>query len=217
MADTEPAKPGQDPVNSRGGKQSKTGKLSPKALQFCAEYLIDLNGTQAAIRAGYSAKTARQQAADLLAKPDIAEEIARLAKAREKRTEITADTVLRELLTIARVDIAEAFNDDGSLKAIKDMPEDVRRAIAGVDVYQEYAGRGESREAIGETKKLRFWDKNKALELLGKHLRLFIERQEHSGPGGGPIQTLSTALSPEQIAQVERIKARRDAIKSNKP
>lgn len=212
MASTKPAKQGMAPAKPRGGKQSKTAALSPKQLRFASEYVVDLNATQAAIRAGYSAKTARQQAADLLAKPDIAEEIERLRGAQEKRTEITADTVLRELLTIARADIAQAFNEDGSLKPIRDIPEDVRRAISGVEVYQEYAGRGESREAIGETKKVRFWDKNKALELLGKHLRLFIERQEHSGLNGGPIVSTGTTLSPEQIAQVERIKERREAI-----
>ena len=65
-----------------GAGKVRNVRLSPKQALFVREYLIDLNATQAAIRAGYSAKTARQQAADLLAKPDIAEEIARLAKAR---------------------------------------------------------------------------------------------------------------------------------------
>ncbi|QJE95977.1 terminase small subunit [Luteolibacter luteus] len=215
MAFTEPAKPGKASSNSRGGKQSKTGTLSPKQLQFCAEYLVDLNATQAAIRAGYSAKTASSIGQENLTKPEIQEEIARLSKEREKRTEITADTVLRELLKIATADIAQAFTEDGRLKPIHEIPEDVRRAIAGIEVYEEYAGRGEDREAIGQSKKVRFWDKNKALENLGKHLRLFVDVKEHSGLNGGPIVSTATTLSPEQLAQVERVRGAREKVQAD--
>lgn len=71
-------------------------KLTPKQEQFCREYLIDLNATQAAIRAGYSEKTANEQGARLLANVSVSSTIAKLRADREQRTEITADWVLKE-------------------------------------------------------------------------------------------------------------------------
>lgn len=176
-------------------------KLKAKQLAFCQEYLIDLNATQAAIRAGYSERTARQAGAENLSKPVIQSEVKRLMEERAARNEIDADTVLGELLRIARADIGQAFNPDGSLKSMADMPEEIRRAISGVDVFEEFEGRGEDREQIGFTKKVRFWDKVKALEMLGRHLRLFIDKVEHSGPGGGPIVVESPRPSNEQVAE----------------
>lgn len=184
--------------------------LTPKQQRFCLEYLVDLNATQAAIRAGYSEETANKQGPRMLVNAGIQEEIQRLGQKREKRTEITADLVLFELLRIARADISEAFDENGNLKPIKDIPEDVRRAISGVDVFEEFAGRGEDRESIGQTKKLRFWDKTRALEMLGRHLRLFADKLELTGKDGAPIQT-ETSLSPEQVAQVERIRGIRES------
>lgn len=180
-------------------------KLTPKQLAFIREYTIDLNATQAAIRAGYSEKTARQAGAENLSKPDIQAELTKLMEARAQRVEIDADTVLRELLRLARVDLCEAFNDDGSLKPVRDMPEDVRRAISGVDVFEEFQGRGEDREMIGYTKKLRFWDKTKALEMLGRHLKLFSDKLELTGKDGGPIEMEGNARpSPEEVADYAR-------------
>ena len=181
--------------------RTNSAKLTPKQASFCLEYLVDLNATQAAIRAGYSTKTARSQAQRLLTKDDIGSELAQLMENRSKRVEITADTVLSELLKIARADIGAAFNEDGSLKAIHEIPEEVRRAIAGVDVFEEFAGRGEDRAQIGLTKKLRFWEKTKALELLGRHLRLFTDKVELTGRNGGPIQTQDTRPSILEVAQ----------------
>ena len=174
-------------------------KLNAKQLAFCQEYLIDLNATQAAIRAGYSVKTARQVAAENLTKPDIQTEVSRLIDERAARNKIDADTVLGELLRIARADIGQAFNPDGSLKSMADMPEEIRRAIAGVDVFEEFAGRGEDREQIGFTKKVRFWDKVKALEMLGRHLRMFSDRVELTGKDGGPLVMDSPRPSPEEV------------------
>lgn len=176
--------------------RKKPGSLTPKQAAFCAEYLIDLNGCQAAIRAGYSKKTARSVAAENLTKPDIQAEVARLMGDRSRRVEVTADNVLAELLKIAMADIGQAFKEDGSLKTLHDMPEEIRRAIAGVDVFEEFEGRGEDREQIGFTKKVRFWDKTKALEMLGRHLRMFTDKMEHSVPGGIAVGGVAP-LTPE--------------------
>jgi len=149
--------------------------LDGKQLRFCQEYIVDLNATQAAIRAGYSQKTAGSQGHDLLKKPEIEAEIQRLADKRTERVEIRADDVLRETYLLATSDLAAAFNDDGSLKPIKDIPPHIRRAISSVEVDELFEGRGEDREHVGYTRKIRLWDKVKTLELLGKHLRLFSD------------------------------------------
>lgn len=109
-----------------------TQELTDRQTRFCEEYLIDLNATQAAIRAGYSEKTANEQGARLLANVSVQEKIAELKAERSKRTEITQDSVIQELAAVARA----------------------------------------------EVKGVRAVDKLKALELLGKHLGMFVERYE---------------------------------------
>ncbi len=196
---------------TNGESKTKPGCLTPKQAAFCAEYLIDLNATQAAIRAGYSKKTARSVGAENLTKPDIQTEVSRLMAERSKRVEVSADTVLAELLKLAMADIGQAFKEDGSLKAIHEMPEEIRRAIAGVDVFEEFEGRGEDREQIGWTKKIRFWDKTKALEMLGRHLRLFTDKFEHTGPNGGPLENV-LSITPEIEARIKRLAAVRASM-----
>jgi phage terminase small subunit len=132
----------------------KEPALTAKQDQFCREYLIDLNATQAAIRAGYSAKTAMEQGWQLLQKTSVQARIQVLMNERSKRAEINADTILRELLRIATVDLAGAYSQTGELLNIHAMPEDVRRAIAGVEVLEEFEGSGQFRVKVGDTKKV---------------------------------------------------------------
>jgi phage terminase small subunit len=160
------------------------GTLTPKQALFVREYLIDLNATQAAIRAGYSVDTAQQIGSENLSKPVIQESIQSAMEERSKRTEITADRVLREIATIAFIDIRDAFGDDGQLLPIKEMPEDIARAIGGID----HSVMGSKGEEIGLTSKIKLIDKKGALELAGKHLKLFTDRVESSGVNGGPIE-----------------------------
>lgn len=174
----------------------KPRQITPRQARFVQEYLLDLNGTQAAIRAGYSAKSADRIAIELLRNPEVAREISERQARREERTQIKADTVLAELLRLARVDLAQAFNENGDLKPIHEIPEDVRRAIAGVEIEALFEGRGRDREQVGFVKKVRFWDKNRSLELLGKHLALFIDRSEN-------VTVDLSALSDEQLAALE--------------
>src|SRR5919197_2742959 len=91
-------------------------ELTPKQARFCAEYLIDLNATQAAIRAGYSPRTANEQGARLLAHVSIAAAISQAKQAQAERTGITADRVLQEIARLAFVDIRKLFDAEGRLK-----------------------------------------------------------------------------------------------------
>jgi len=184
-------------------------KLTPKQQAFCEQYLVDLNATQAAIRAGYSPKTAQEQSSRLLSKAIVAEFIQQLMDARSKKTEVSSEVVLRELLSLATVDLSLAYDENGNLKQIHDIPPEVRKAIAGVETYYERVGKDEEGNPdLCTVKKLKFWDKTRALELLGRHLKLFTDRLESTGKDGGPIETKATLqISIEdRIAQLKGAK-----------
>lgn len=155
-------------------------KLTPKQELFCQEYLKDMNGTAAAKRAGYSKRTAAEQACQILATPKIQERVNELKAARLERVQIDADWVLKRIAAIADVDIAKAYDKGGQFLPIKEMPEDLRKTITGIDVYKDFTEGVE----VGETRKIKLADKLKALELLGRHIKLFTDKVEHSGKVG---------------------------------
>ncbi len=151
----------------------KPKKLTPKQDKFCQEYMIDLNATQAAIRAGYSKKTAKTIAGQNLSKLIIQEKLTKLNKKRQEDTGITAKKVLIEAGRIAFADVGLAFDDDGCLLPMKEIPDEIRRAISGLEVMEVYQGKGKDREVIGYLKKVKFWSKDKQIEHLFRHLDLF--------------------------------------------
>lgn len=164
--------------------------LTDKQRRFCEEYVADLNATQAAVRAGYSVKTANEQGARLLANVSVSAEIARLQRERAARTEVTADRVLTELARVAFGDPRRMFAADGTLKPPAEWDDDTAAAVAGLDTEEEHTtGTDGKTSTATRTKKLKRLDKLKALELIGRHLGMFADRVEVSGPGGGPIQT----------------------------
>lgn len=162
-------------------------KLTPKQERFVAEYLIDLNATQAAIRAGYSAKTAQEQGSRLLSNVMVAEAIQAAMKAREERTEITQDRVLLELSRIAFFDPRKLLRDDGSPKPIGELDDGTAAALAGLEITEEWEGSGEDRVFVGYTKKYKISDKNTAITNAMRHLGMFVDKSEVSAPGGKPL------------------------------
>lgn len=146
--------------------------LTPKQATFVDEYLKDLNATQAAIRAGYSARNAGKIGPELVGKTRIAAEIATRMAAREKRTEITQDRVLQEYARLAFLDPAKLFDESGRPLPIQQMDEDTRRAIVGVDV----ATVGNDQMGVGEVLKLRLADKRAALDSVARHLGMFNDK-----------------------------------------
>lgn len=153
--------------------------LTPQQKQFAQEYLVDLNATQAAIRAGYSPKTARTQASQLLAKRNIQDLVYKYNQERLERTKIDADFVLKEHYKLATSDVAECFNDDGTMKDITAMPKNIRLAIASFKVQENLDK--ETGELTGYTKEVKLWSKDKNLENLGRHLKLYTDKKEISG------------------------------------
>jgi len=115
----------------------KNGKLTAKQEEFCRQYLIDLNGTQAAIRAGYSPKTARQIADENLSKPDIQAKIIELGKDRQARTEIAGDTILKRFDRIASFRLTDILDFDGNFvtyKPIREWQEAALEAVTAIKV-----------------------------------------------------------------------------------
>lgn len=159
------------------------GTLEPKQLRFVEEFALDCNATQAAIRAGYSQRTARQIGAENLSKPVIQQAIKTRLQKHTEAVGVTVERVLQELTRMAWVDIGEAFDEQGVLKPIHDIPEDVRRAIVSIEVDELWEGTGKDREQVGVTRKVRFADKKGSNELLGKYLKMFIDQIEHSASG----------------------------------
>lgn len=150
-------------------------KLTAKQKRFIEEYLIDLNATQAAIRAGYSPHTAGAIGHENLNKPEIRARIDKALAERSKRTGINADRVVRELARIALVNPANVIDFDVAT-IFDDASEDDLAAIASVKVKTIPGENGDIVE-----REVRMYDKNRALELLGKHLGMFKDRLEING------------------------------------
>jgi phage terminase small subunit len=166
--------------------------LTPRQARFVQEYLLDLNATQAAIRAGYSAKTAEQQGSRLLSFVGVRGAVDEALAARAQRVEVKQDDVLRELLRIARADARTIFDENGQLKPPREWSDDAAAFLSSVEVEELFDGRGAERRSVGFVRKVKLWPKVQALELLGKHLRLWVERAELTGKDGGPLAVQST-------------------------
>lgn len=156
--------------------------LTEKQIRFCEEYLIDLNGTQAAIRSGYSSKTANEQAARLLANVSIQNYLVERRKQIAGALNITQERVLKEYAKLAFSDTRKYFDDNGRLINIPDLDDNAAAALAGFDIMEEKGGNGEGQQVVlGYVKKIKLWDKVKALDSLGKHLGLFEGTSQLSG------------------------------------
>ena len=160
-----------------------TGKLTPKQQRFVDEYLIDLNATQAAGRAGSKAKNLTVAGAEFLANPNVAEAVQTAMQNRSEKTQIDAEWVLRRLAAEAEADIADLYGADGQLLPVTEWPLIWRQGlVAGLDVEEIHV----EGVKMGEVKKIRLSDRIKRLELIGKHVRVnaFQEVVQHKGLEG---------------------------------
>ncbi|BBF92842.1 terminase small subunit [Blastochloris tepida] len=145
--------------------------LTSKQQRFCAEYLIDLNATKAAIRAGYSARTANPQGPRLLGNPEIQAAIVAAMAERCEQTKIDASWLLKRLVAEAEADLADLYDENNRLRPIEEWPPIWRQGlVAGVEVEELFEGRGEDRRQVGVVRKVRLSDRVKRIELIGKHI-----------------------------------------------
>lgn len=162
-------------------------RLTAKQKRFIEEYLIDLNATQAAIRAGYSPHTAKEIGYENLTKPHIRAHVDKAMAERSKRTGINAERVVIELARIGLINPGKLINfDKATVRA--DATEDDLAAVQSVKVKTIPTEDGDIVE-----REVRLYDKNRALELLGKHLGIFTDNVKVSGEIEG-LNKLSSIL-----------------------
>lgn len=144
--------------------------LTDKQQRFVEEYMVDLNATQAAIRAGYSRDTARSVGCENLTKPDIQEAIQERKKQLSESTGITAERVLAEYAKIAFSDVRNVLTVDGGLKDSSEWEDDAAGAVASIKSFEVVSPEGEK---LGTNREVKMYDKLRALEALGKHIGIF--------------------------------------------
>lgn len=173
------------PAEPKAHKRKSTQYKPLTAMQeaYCQSYIqTPENQTQAAINAGFSHKTAHVKASIMMRDERIQKRIAELMEERNKRTRVSADYVLMRLVEIDQMDVLDILNDDGSLKPIREWPKIWRTTLSGFDLSSTIMNLNEdSIETI--LKKIKWPDKVKNLELIGKHVDVnaFKERLEVSG------------------------------------
>lgn len=195
--------------------------MNEQQKRFAEEYIIDLNATQAAIRAGYSEKTARSQGQRLLTNVDIQDEIQRLKNARSKRCEVSADKVLMEYAKIGFSNISDYLKVD-TRERIVDYQEDeegnkkpITEMIQSVELFDTDTIEREKMDAVAEIKQtrdgiaLKLHDKKGALDSIARHLGMFNDNINIANKDGKPFEVSNThdlsKLSVEELKQLESI------------
>jgi phage terminase small subunit len=181
--------------------------LPPRQMRFVEEYVKDLNGAAAAIRAGYSSHTARSIASEYLARPDIAEHVERAKATRLSRTHYEADSVLQEMATLAHSDVSHyALDDDGQVILAPGAPPDAMKAIKKIKRKIKRFDARDGKPGWTEVDvEIELWDKPGPLKLMGRHVGIFPDRVEVTGKDGAPLSSLSDQELAERAAKIAAI------------
>jgi len=150
--------------------KDKQRKLTKKQKLFVAEYQKDWNATRAAIVVGYKEHRASEIACRLVKKSQVQEAIEKAMAERLRKIGVHSERILTEVARVGLSDLRKLYNEDGSLKLPHEWSDEAAAAVAGVEVFEEFVGKGKDRTLAGHTKKVRSFDKVRALELLSKHL-----------------------------------------------
>jgi phage terminase small subunit len=172
--------------------------LKPRHSAFVDQYLVDFSGTQAAIRAGYSAKTAAQIGSRLLRNASIATEIERRREKSAAKVGLTRERVLRETELIAHSNLTDFLVDSatGNVTLREGAPADAWKAVASIS---------RTPGMFGVAVKIQLWPKGEMVKMAGKHLNVegFGDRVEHTGKDGGPIQYEGMTTEQKQARLLE--------------
>jgi phage terminase small subunit len=147
---------------------------------FCQEYLIDLNGTQAAIRAGYAPRSANVTASQLLTKPNIQRRVQELFDARSKRVQVNQDYVLSVI-----VETIERCRQSVRPKLARDGEHDLTETPTGEGLAYVFDAANILR----------------GTDQLGRHLKMFTDKVEHTGKDGGAVKLITASMDPKEAAQ----------------
>lgn len=187
--------------------------LTPKQVLFCKEYLVDKNATQAALRAGYSPRTAEAIGRENIHKPTIANRIQKELDRQAVRIECSADKVIQEICKLAFVNAEELLDEYGKPKNIEQMPKNLTACISSLDFDA----------MTGKVTKIRLWDKKGALEMLARHFELLGDEKNKEKKDGDSylLQIIDSfngngnghkKLSPEEVEQISQV---REVIQTN--
>lgn len=165
-------------------------QLTPKELKYAEEFLVHGNKAKSARLAGFSERSAMQIGFEVHQRPHVKAYIQKRMKELLERTEIKQEDVIRGLMYVAELDPADLFDKDNNMLPIKDLPPEVRRAIAGFDITSttlKTVGKDgeEDTEETTHTAKIRFNDRMKGWESLGRTIAMFTDKQEIGGTEGG--------------------------------
>jgi phage terminase small subunit len=179
-------------------REQVKGGLSPKQEQFCRQYLVDLNATQAAIRSGYSKKTANEQGSRLLANVNVSARIAELRTEQAKRLDITADRVLTEFGKLAFSNLMDYFEvqpDGSAVIDLSALTPDQAAALQEITVDEYTEGSGKAARQVKKVR-IKLGDKKGALDSLAKHLGMFTNKEFNPNTGGSTLAELLAAYAP---------------------
>jgi len=157
-------------ANSSNQFNRKQRQFSVKVAKFIKQYPRDRNGKQAAIRAGFSAKTAESAASRLLRNVNVREAVNRELERYADHVEIKIKSVLRGINDLTRYDAGKMFNEDGTAKDIKDLDDRERAAIEGFEFVNLYEGEGDQKHCFGQLRKFKMANKGANFERLRAHL-----------------------------------------------
>jgi phage terminase small subunit len=183
-----------------------SSKLTDKEEAFCKEYLVDLNGTRAAIRAGYSSNSAAPIASEYLLKPNVKKRLQELIALRNKRLEVSEDRIIKELARIAFTNMAEYAawsGDQVTLENSEDLDENDTAAVSEV---------GQTVTKEGGSFKFKLHDKVKAMELLMRHRGMLSDKLDMTTKGNEIKQNVYNIINPEQKKIIEDLHRKSDAI-----
>jgi len=158
---------------------------------------------KAAIACGYSPKSARTQATRMIQRKEVQDEISKILEERANRTKVDCDWILKELACMAKADIRDCYDVNGNFKRIKDLPPGISKLILSIDIMEiptkcDITG---DKTIESKIKRIRFTDKLKVIEQLGKHIDIqaFAERKELNVKGQITIQNLHDTIKDDVI------------------
>lgn len=168
--------------------------MTHKQIAFCNEYLIDLNATQAAIRAGYSQNTAAEIGHENLRKPHIEKYIQERREEAQKRNEITLDKVIKEIGKVALFDIRSIYKEDGVMLQPHELSDEAAVVVSGFKSRREIVGSGEDKE-VNFIDEYKTYDKTKALDMLMKHFGGYEKDKEQPQESDHTQDEISKAIA----------------------
>ena len=193
---TKKAKAKKRPVKKKTPTKAPINKteepLTEKEEQLCLEFICDYAENQVRsymhVYGTENYDSARTKSSQVFAKVNIKKRIAELRAERNKRLEITGDRVLAEIAKLAFYDPRSFFDADGRLKPIDELTADQAAIIGGIETLHRVVG--DEKDGVAVVTKIKMADKGANLERLGRNLKLFTDKTEHSGPDGGPLKVM---------------------------